>query len=126
MAYYYTNADYDEEKQAAAYHSLLSLDPDNTTALNNLANLRNKQRRYAEAESLATHAMRLGASASFFQNAASAQLSEGRPAAALTALSLLVLIEPSARAQSTLSLAERAPERESYESPQRFWFRMSQ
>ena len=86
VAYYYTNADYDEEKQAAAYHSLLSLDPDNTTALNNLANLRNKQRRYAEAESLATHAMRLGASASFFQNAASAQLSEGRPAAAESTL----------------------------------------
>ena len=94
-AYYYTNADYDEEKQAAAYHSILSLDPDNTTALNNLANLRNEQRRYAEAESLATRAVRLGPSASFFQNAAVAQLSQGRPAAAESTLATFRKVSPS-------------------------------
>jgi eukaryotic-like serine/threonine-protein kinase len=101
-AYYHTNADYDEEKQAAAYHSVLSLDPDNTTALNNLANLRNEQRRYAEAESLATRAMRLGPSASFFQNAVAAQLSQRRPAAAESTLATFRKVAPNSPNQSLM------------------------
>ena len=111
VAYYHTNADYDEEKQAAAYHSVLSLDPDNTTALNNLANLRNEQRRYAEAESLATRAIRLGPSASFFQNAADAQLSLGRPAAAESTLAAFRKVAPNSPNQflleTTIDLSRR-------------------
>ncbi len=111
VAYYHTNADYDEEKQAAAYHSILSLDPDNTTALNNLANLRNKQRRYAEAESLATRAMRLGPSASFFQNAIGAELSQGRPAAAESTLAALTRVSPNSpapqRTEAEIDLSRR-------------------
>jgi len=94
VAYYHTNADYDEAKTAAAYRSVLNLDPDNDVALNNLANLFNKQRRYVEAESLATHAMRSGTAASFFQNAVSAQLSQGRTAAAESTLAALRKASP--------------------------------
>jgi len=94
VAYYHTNADYDEAKVAAAYRSVLNLDPDNDVALNNLANLLNKQRRYAEAETLATRATRVGASASFYQNAAAAQTALGRPQAAESTLAALKKVSP--------------------------------
>ncbi len=85
-AYYHTNADYDEPKIVSAYRSVLSLDPDNDVALNNLAIVYMKERHYAEAESLATRAMQLGSSATFFQNAALAQVAQGRVAAAESTL----------------------------------------
>ncbi len=86
VAYYYTGAEYDEAKTAAAYRSVLSLDPDNDVALNNLASLLVKQRRYAEGESLATRAMQTGTSATFFDNTAWAQLAQGRTSAAESTL----------------------------------------
>ncbi len=94
IAYYHSDADYDEAKTASAYHSVLALDPDNDVALNNLALLLNKQRHYAEAETLATHAMRLGTAAAFFQNAAAAQLGQGRYAAAESTLAALRRASP--------------------------------
>jgi tetratricopeptide (TPR) repeat protein/tRNA A-37 threonylcarbamoyl transferase component Bud32 len=94
VAYYHTNADYDEAKIAAAYRSVLNLDPDDDVALNNLANLLNKQRRYAEAETLATRATRVGTSASFYQNAVAAQTALGRPGAAESTLAALKKVSP--------------------------------
>jgi tetratricopeptide (TPR) repeat protein/tRNA A-37 threonylcarbamoyl transferase component Bud32 len=82
VAYYHSNVDYDDAKAAAAYRSVLALDPDNDVALNNLAIMMITQRHYAEAESLATHALRVGNAAAFYQNATLAQLAQGRNAAA--------------------------------------------
>jgi tetratricopeptide (TPR) repeat protein/tRNA A-37 threonylcarbamoyl transferase component Bud32 len=82
VAYYHTNVDYDEAKTAGAYRSVLGADPDNDVALNNLAGLLLRQRHYAEAESLATRAIKVGSAAAFFQNAAFAQLAQGRTVAA--------------------------------------------
>ena len=52
-AYYYGAVENDLPKEAAAYRSILALDPQNQVALNNLALNYNMVRRYAEAESLA-------------------------------------------------------------------------
>jgi tetratricopeptide (TPR) repeat protein/tRNA A-37 threonylcarbamoyl transferase component Bud32 len=86
VAYYHSNADYDEAKTVSAYRSVLALDPDNDVALNNLAILLVKQRHYAEAESLAVRATRIGTAAAFFQNAVGARLSQGHIAAAESTL----------------------------------------
>jgi len=81
-AYYYTNVESDPVKAAAAYRSVLSLDPDNDVALNNLAALLIDERRYAEAESLGTRALRSGAAGVFFFQVVNAQVAQGRLAEA--------------------------------------------
>ena len=75
--YYYQFADYDPAKAAAAYRAALAVDPDNTVALNNLAVTLAGSRQWVEAESLARRAMRLGRSASFYENALQAQVAQG-------------------------------------------------
>jgi tetratricopeptide (TPR) repeat protein/tRNA A-37 threonylcarbamoyl transferase component Bud32 len=111
VAYYFTNANYDADKAAAAYRSVLGLDPDNDVALNNLAILMATQRRYAEAESLGTHALRIGTAASFFQNTAFAQMAQGRNAAADSTIAAFRRATPGSPAplelQGTLALARR-------------------
>jgi tetratricopeptide (TPR) repeat protein/tRNA A-37 threonylcarbamoyl transferase component Bud32 len=68
-ANYFGYVEYDPAKVAAAYRSVLASDPDNNIALNNLALLLLHQRRWAEAESLALRAVRVGGnSASFFHD----------------------------------------------------------
>ena len=111
-AYYHTNADYDEPKVVSAYRSVLSLDPDNDVALNNLAIVYIKQRRFAEAESLATRAMRhAGGSATFFLNAAFAQIAQGRAAAAESTLAEFKRATPGSpgplELEGTLDLSRR-------------------
>ncbi len=77
-AFYYGNVDSDAAKEAAAYRSLLSRDPENATALNNLALLANFERRYVEAESLGRRAVRQGNAAQYFFQVVQAQVSQGR------------------------------------------------
>ncbi|MGE3525784.1 MAG: protein kinase, partial [Gemmatimonadales bacterium] len=90
IAYYYFSADYDPEKVVSAYRSILAIDPDETTALNNISILLNRDRRYAEAESLATRAIATGGAAlSFYQNTIDAQLAQGKIQDALTTLGKL-------------------------------------
>ena len=75
--YYHQFVDYDPAKTIAAYRAALSINPDNTVALNNLAVTLVNGREWVEAESLAVHATRIGRGASFFQNAVLAQVGQG-------------------------------------------------
>jgi len=76
-AYYHQFVDYDPAKTIAAYRAALSINPDNTVALNNLSVALQHGRQWVEAESLAVRATHLGRGASFFQNAASSQVAQG-------------------------------------------------
>jgi tetratricopeptide (TPR) repeat protein len=84
--YYYAYVDYDPAKVVTAYRSVLGVDPDNTVALNNLTIQYMRDRRYAEAESLITRAVRLGRGASFNQNLVQVLTLGGRLAEARTAV----------------------------------------
>jgi tetratricopeptide (TPR) repeat protein len=77
VAYYYGVVEGDLEKEAAAYRSLLQREPDNATALNNLALTYNSTRRYAAAESLATRALRTGTAAQYLFQLIVAQIAQG-------------------------------------------------
>jgi len=61
----------------SAYRSVLERDPENTTALNNLALALNLARRWVEAESLARRAIALGVNWTFYNNAMWAQAGQG-------------------------------------------------
>ena len=84
IANYHSLVDFDRSRTAAAYRAVLARDPDNTTALNNLALLLNQQRRWAEAEQFAVRAVRAaGENPSFyFDNLIEAQIAQGRYAEA--------------------------------------------
>jgi tetratricopeptide (TPR) repeat protein len=84
--YYYFYVDSDPAKVVTAYRSVLSADPDNLVALNNLSIQYMRDRRYAEAESLITRAVTLGRGASFNQNLVQVLTLEGRLAEARTAV----------------------------------------
>ncbi len=75
--YYHAYVDYDPARVIAAYRSALASDPDNLVSLNNLAVQYAEQRRYAEAESLAARAARLGRGVSFTQNLVNSQVLQG-------------------------------------------------
>ncbi|HEU5171482.1 MAG TPA: hypothetical protein VFU46_13130, partial [Gemmatimonadales bacterium] len=77
-AFYHATVDADPAREAAAYRAVLNRDPDNGTALNNLALLLTAERRYAEAESLAVRAQGTGSAASFFFHGFNAQVLQGR------------------------------------------------
>jgi eukaryotic-like serine/threonine-protein kinase len=77
-AYYYGFVDVDRAKEAAAYRSILAVDPDNLPALNNLSGALGSIGRFAEAESLALRAASLGRGQSFTQNAMMMQVRQGR------------------------------------------------
>jgi tetratricopeptide (TPR) repeat protein len=80
--YYYQFAEFDPEKAVSAYRAALAVDPDNLVALNNLSVTLQRSRAWAEAESLAVRASRLGRGASFFENSLVAQVAQGHFAAA--------------------------------------------
>ncbi len=65
-AYYYAYVEYDQAKEAAAYRSALEVNPDETTALNNLSIILQVQRRYDEAEELLRRAVELDPTGSTF------------------------------------------------------------
>jgi serine/threonine protein kinase/tetratricopeptide (TPR) repeat protein/TolB-like protein len=75
--YYYTNVEYEPQKTVAAYRSLLTADPDNLPALNNLSIVLMDQHQWAEAESLVSRASHLGRGASFYNNLVQAQVAQG-------------------------------------------------
>ncbi len=85
-AYYYGFVDLDRAKEVAAYRSILTVDPDNLIALNNLSGAVAAMGRFAEAESLALRAASLGRGQSFTQNAVMMQVRQGRFAEARATL----------------------------------------
>src|SRR5437763_1405039 len=78
IAYFYFAVDHDPARQMAAYRSVLERDPENTTALNNLALALNVARRWVEAETLALRATALGSSWTFYNNAMWAEAGQGQ------------------------------------------------
>ncbi len=75
--YYHQFVEYDPVKATAAYRAALAVDSDNLVALNNLSVTLQGSRQWAEAESLAVRATRLGRGASFFENALVTQVAQG-------------------------------------------------
>ncbi len=83
VAYYYWTADFDPDKVAAAYRSALELDPENGIALNNLALVFIRKRRWTEAESLVVRGIALGGpTGALYFNAVETQVAQGKFAAA--------------------------------------------
>src|SRR5207302_1720305 len=70
------------EEAVAAYRAALEVEPDDVSALNNLALLLNEMRQFAEAESLALRATALRLSPPPFGNAIRAQIGLGKLAEA--------------------------------------------
>jgi eukaryotic-like serine/threonine-protein kinase len=77
VAWYYGLVDYNPAKLIAAYRSALALDPDNTIALNNLAGQLSAERRWAEAETLATRATQVDSSGFYYDNLIEAKIGLG-------------------------------------------------
>ena len=77
VAWYHSSVDYNPSKVIAAYRSALAIDPDNTIALNNLAGQLAAERRWAEAETLATRATQVDSSGFYYDNLIEAQVGRG-------------------------------------------------
>jgi tetratricopeptide (TPR) repeat protein/predicted Ser/Thr protein kinase len=75
-AYYYDNVEYDPAKVVAAYRSILEIDPEETTALNNLSIQLAYGRQWAESEELALRAIDVELAPTYFVNAVVAQLGQ--------------------------------------------------
>ncbi|HKW39607.1 MAG TPA: protein kinase, partial [Gemmatimonadales bacterium] len=84
-AFYHWTVDWNPEQVEQAYRSALELDPENGIALNNLALLLQRQRRWAEAESLVVRGIRVtgGSMSAMYINAIEAQVSQGNFTAAV-------------------------------------------
>src|SRR5262249_3128925 len=77
-AYYYSTVKDDRAKVAAAYRTVLSLDPDNAIALNNLALALLVDRQFAEAESLAARSLKTTRTILDFDKLLLAQIGQGK------------------------------------------------
>lgn len=88
-AMYYTYASPDNQKQIDSYRTLLEKYPDDATALNNIGLSYLRIGRYAEAEEVERQVVRNGSGTYSYANLISAQISQGRIAAAESTLRLL-------------------------------------
>jgi eukaryotic-like serine/threonine-protein kinase len=86
VAYYFDQVDHDPAKVIAAYRAMLTIDPDNDIAQNNLAITLSVSGQYAESESLAVACINRGQFANCPFHAIRAQLLQRKPAAAETTL----------------------------------------
>jgi tetratricopeptide (TPR) repeat protein/tRNA A-37 threonylcarbamoyl transferase component Bud32 len=79
-AYYHGQVDVDPVVEAETYRSLLRREPDNESALNNLALVMNRERRFAEAESLGLRLLQVGRSDVdlYYDKVIFAQVGQGR------------------------------------------------
>jgi eukaryotic-like serine/threonine-protein kinase len=111
-ANYFEAVEYDPAKVTAAYQSILKRDPDQDLALNNLALFANFERRYAEAESLASRTFKTGNTTQSFDPATMAQVAQGHWADAHATLERMRRAHPRGSpavmaSASYLALAER-------------------
>ena len=88
IAYYYWVVEYDPDKVTSAYRSVLSTDPENGIALNNLSLVYIRQRRWAAAESLVTQGLALRGfqTGALYVNAVETRVAQGKYAAAAQAI----------------------------------------
>src|SRR3989454_6366893 len=94
-AFYYSQADFDPPKVESAYRTALELDPENQTALNNLAQALGARRKFAEAESLALRGIATTpGQPTLYLNAAAAQIGRGNLAAAARTVGLFAQRAP--------------------------------
>jgi tetratricopeptide (TPR) repeat protein len=93
-AYYYLTADYNLDKVIAAYRALLAINPDESTALNNIAIALSHHHEYAEAERMALHATEVDTSGTFFINAVHAQLAQNKTAEARATVDRMAKVMP--------------------------------
>jgi len=77
-AYYQWGPKPDRSRIISAYESLIEIDPNNVAALNNLAVQMRDRREFARAEELAKRAIAQQSAAVFFNNAAWAQMAQGK------------------------------------------------
>ena len=91
VAYYFTRGSKpDWSKSVSAYESLLDIDPDNVTALNNLAVQYHWAREFAKAEVLATRAIRVqGVSSVYYTNVVGSQVLQGKMKEAEATMALM-------------------------------------
>ncbi len=81
-AYYYWDVEYDRNNVIRAYRAVLELDPEETTALNNLSIELRQMRRWQEAEELTKRALAVGGEWQFYQGTVAAQVGQGKLAEA--------------------------------------------
>jgi tetratricopeptide (TPR) repeat protein/tRNA A-37 threonylcarbamoyl transferase component Bud32 len=98
IAYYHDVVDNDVDQEVAAYRSVLAINPDEVTALNNLSIALTRRREYPEAERLTLHGLDVDSSvASLYVNTVSAQLPQGKVAPARETLARMKRALPGAR-----------------------------
>jgi tetratricopeptide (TPR) repeat protein len=95
IGWYFDVVDRDPPKAVAAYRAMLTIDPDNDIALNNLSLLVYSQRRFADAESLAVRCVAEGEFGNCPLNAISSQLAQGAVSRADSMLALWQRNSPS-------------------------------
>src|SRR5947199_5240486 len=94
-AYYYSSVVFDRPRVEVAYQSALEVDPENGVALNNLAELFNGARRFAEAESLTLRGIRVAPGVwPMYFNAITAQIGQGKLADAARTVGLFAQRAP--------------------------------
>ncbi len=92
--YYYSTVDYQPERVIAAYRSLLDIDPENNTALNNLSIEYGNRREFATAESLLTRAAAVDNHWTGYANLMQAKLALGKVDEARNVLERYAAIAP--------------------------------
>ena len=93
--FYHYAVDWNPAKVETAYRAVLAIDSTNPVALNNLALQLNMQRRWPEAENLATRAFTLHHMSNGADNAAQAQVAQGHLADAERTVAALSKMSPS-------------------------------
>jgi tetratricopeptide (TPR) repeat protein len=93
-AYYYWTVDFDLDKVIAAYRGVLAINPNESTALNNLAIALTQRREWAEAEQLAVRALTVDTAPVFYFNAIHAQLAQGKEEEAAKTLESMTRVFP--------------------------------
>jgi len=117
-ASYYDNVELDLDKSIAAYRAVLQINPDQTTALNNLAGVLLTRRQYAEAEQLLLHAVQVDPTGvTFYIQAIEAQLLQGKRAEAAATLDRFAKEVPRSPILPMIQ-AQAATSREAYDSAQ--------
>jgi tetratricopeptide (TPR) repeat protein len=77
-AYYFSEVEIDRDRTIDAYRSVLEIDPDDDTALNNLAIQLQGRREFAEAEALLRRSIATGAIYQNYVNLMAAMMAQGR------------------------------------------------